>query len=72
MAQTDIKHLLDNGIPVFLAAGNEAELMYNGQLRTSVDETPAIFEGPDCPTAVVGNVDSTRTPHKSSQRGPYV
>ncbi len=65
-AQRSIKLLLDNDIPVLVDAGNKAKEMYNGQLMMNVDAAPAIFEGPDYPLIVVGNVDCSGTPQEDS------
>ena len=71
-AQPDIKLLLDNDIPVFVTAGNDAQKISNGQLRTNVDTPPGLFEAPDFPIIVAGAVDAKRTPRPDSQRGPHV
>ena len=70
--QSDIKNLLDNDIPVIVAAGNYALASSNGQLRTNVDTTPGFFEGPNYPLIVAGAVDNNRNPWLKSQRGPHV
>ncbi len=68
-----IKTLLDNDVPVFVAAGNHAEKYDDhGNLRPNVNTAPAIFEGPDYPLIVVGNTDFTGTPSPTSQGGDHV
>lgn len=70
--KTDIKRLLDDGIPVIMSAGNKALEKNNGRYRTNVDTVPQIFEGTDYPAILVGMVDDAGNPHEASQRGPHV
>jgi hypothetical protein len=73
--KTNIKVLLDNDVPVFVAAGNHAiEKDKDGNInrRTNVDTAPGIFEGENYPLIVVGSVKFDGTPSPTSQAGLHV
>lgn len=71
--KVSIKTLLDNDVPVFVSAGNSAQIYDDdGNLRPNVDTSPANFEGPDYPLIVVGATDFTGTPAPFSQAGDHV
>ena len=71
-AKDAIIQILDNDIPVFIAAGNNANQYVRGKRRFNVDTAPAIFEGDDCPVVVVGNSDNIGKRYTTSQGGPRV
>lgn len=64
----NLRKLFDDDVPFVCIAGNEAE----DPGRESVDEYPALLEGPDLPLLVVGSANSTGERSQFSQGGPHV
>ena len=65
----EIQTLLDNDVPVVVAAGNEAQ---KDGGRPDVDTAPAVFEGPDYPIIVIGNCNNAGGRTASSQAGNHL
>ena len=62
-----LKNLLDNDVPVYVSAGNEAQ-----NSRQNVDTAPAVFKVSDFPLVVVGANDLAGNKAVFPQRGPLV